>query len=222
MNRIYVPATGVNNWQKLLADPGKQWKPGYSAMCVAETWQAANGFPPPLADVLQKAEEPICSLVPLLILPEHQVALEGGAAASQSDVWVLASHDFGLASITIEGKVAESFGPTLSAWLKDASEGKQDRLAFLTHLLGLSTPLPGTIRYQLLHRVGSAIIEAKRYHANVALCLIQSFSATNEGLADFQEFCRLFGKNPQPGEVVVLGQHDGIKIYAGWVHHPTP
>jgi hypothetical protein len=143
LNRIYVPATDLSDWQKLLAAPDKHWKPGYSAMLVAETWQEANGFPPLIASLLASAEEPIQSLVPLLILPEHQVALPGGMAASQSDVWILAAHTFGLASITVEGKVAESFGPTLSDWLIDASAGKQTRLKFLQHLLGLPASLPG-------------------------------------------------------------------------------
>src|SRR5690348_15457505 len=100
----------MSDWRGLLADPVKQWKEGYSAMLIAESWQKANGFPPPIVSVLAAAGEPINSLVPLIILPEHQVSLPGGSAASQNDVWVLARHSNGLASITVEGKVSESFG----------------------------------------------------------------------------------------------------------------
>lgn len=217
INPVYVPAQGTDDWRRLLAEPAKQWKEGFSAMQVAESWQGANGFPVCIADTLQRAGEPFSLLKPLLILPEHQVPLPGGRAASHNDAWVLASHNLGLASITIEGKVKESFGPTLAEWLVDASPGKQERLAFLTGTLGLPSALPGTVRYQLLHRVASAIIEAKRFHANVALCLVQSFSPTNEGLADFQAFVALFGKQVQPGEIVALGQHEGIPFYASWV-----
>jgi hypothetical protein len=218
MKHIYVPSTGVNDWQNLLADPTKHWKEGYSAMEVAKSWEAANGFPAPIASVLKSACEPIHSLQPLLIFPEHQVALPGGSAASQSDVWVLASHSFGLASITVEGKVSETFGPPISKWLVGASADKHTRLEFLAHLLG-KTPadFPGTIRYQLLHRVGSAILEAKRFRANVALCIIQSFSKKNAGWADFEAFCKVFKVSAHVDEVVRLGQQDGITFYASWV-----
>lgn len=218
MNPIYVPSTGVGDWQKLLADPNKQWKEGFSAWEVAHAWEDASGFPAPIAAALKSACEPIHSLTPLLIFPEHQVALPGGGAASQSDVWVLASHSFGLASITVEGKVSETFGLLLSEWLVDASAGKQTRLEFLAQLLG-KTPadFPGTIRYQLLHRVGSAILEAKRFRANVALCIIQSFSAKHVGWADFEAFCNVFNVSAHVDEVVRLGQQDGITFYASWV-----
>jgi hypothetical protein len=222
MNPVYVPAKGVGDWRILLAEPDKQWKAGYSAMLVAESWQTTNGFPVCIADTLQKAGEPFSSLTPLLILPEHQVPLPGGNTASQNDVWVLASHRFGLASITVEGKVNESFGPMMKDWLVNASSGKQERLAFLTGLLGLPAIVPDNIRYQLLHRVASAIIEAKRFHANVAVCLVQSLSPTNEGLADFREFVGLFGKRIQPGEIVALGRHEGIPFYASWVQCLPP
>src|SRR5688500_6454146 len=36
--RIYVPSTGPNDWRRLLADPAKQWRKGYSAMAVARCW----------------------------------------------------------------------------------------------------------------------------------------------------------------------------------------
>ena len=219
MYRIYVPSNDAEDWKSLLAGPEKQWKDGFSAKQVAESWHAANGFPPLIADVLANAADPISSLQPLLIIPEHQVALPGGAANSQNDVWILASHHFGLASITVEGKVAESFGENMAQWLTpDASDGKQNRLKFLVELLGLGANPPDQIRYQLLHRLGSAVIEAKRFHANVALCVVQSFSPTNEGLTDFQAFCALFAQHPQPGEVVKLRHRDGVTFYAAWVH----
>ena len=221
MKRVYVPAKSVEDWKLLLANSEKQWKEEYSAMLLAQAWQEADNFPAAVASVLATAPEPLSSLTPLLILPEHSVALPGGQAASQSDIWVLASHALGLASIVVEGKKAETFGLRISEWLKEASEGKQTRLAYLTELLGLPAPVPGRIRYQLLHRMASAILEAKRFHANVALCLIHSFSPTNESFDDFAAFCALFGKSVQPGEVVALGRHSGILLYAGWAQNPV-
>ena len=86
--------------------------------------------------------------------------LPGGIRPSQSDVWVLARSGPELISIAVEGKVRKSFGPTLQDWMKDASVGKQERLEFIAHKLGLSLPLPPETRYQLLHRTASAVIEA--------------------------------------------------------------
>jgi hypothetical protein len=217
---VYVPATGIDDWQKLLAQPDKHWREGYSAMCIAKSWQHAAGFPAPIAAVFRAGGEPFASLRPLLIIPEHKVKLRGAGHDSQNDVWVLARHSNGLASITVEGKVDESFGDTITEWGKNASAGKRERLAFLTTTIGLSGEVPGTVRYQLFHRAASALIEADRFRADTALMLVHSFSREDVGLTDFQAFTQLFGVPSEPGRIVQLGQPDGIKLYAGWVRHP--
>jgi hypothetical protein len=221
MNPVYVPATGIDDWQKLLAQPDKHWREGYSAMCIAKAWQHASGFPAPIAAVLKTACEPLASLQPLLIIPEHKVPLPGGQRESQNDVWVLARHSNGLASITVEGKVSESLGSTLDEWRKSPSDGKRERLDFLARTLRLVGELPGEIRYQLLHRAASAIIEAKRFRADMALMIIESFSADDVGLADFQAFTQLFGVKSEPDCIVQLGRPDAVNFYAGWVRHPV-
>jgi hypothetical protein len=220
MNLVYVPATGINDWRRLLAQPDKHWREGYSAMCMAKAWQHAAGFPPPIAAVLGAAGEPLASLRPLLIIPEHKVPLPGGRRESQNDVWVLARHNGGLASITVEGKVSESLGSTLDEWRKGESDGKRQRLDFLTRTLGLTGELPGTLRYQLFHRTASAIIEAERFRANMALMIIESFSTEDVGLTDFQAFTHLFGVQSQPDRIVRLAQLETINLYVGWVRDP--
>ncbi|GHO82512.1 DUF6946 family protein [Dictyobacter formicarum] len=35
-NKMYPPTVGPQNWQKLLADPEKQWRTGYSARTIAD------------------------------------------------------------------------------------------------------------------------------------------------------------------------------------------
>jgi hypothetical protein len=220
MNPVYVPSTGIEDWRRLLAQPDKQWREGYSAMCIAKAWQNATGFPAPIAAVLEAAGDPLASLEPLLILPEHKVPLPGGRRESQNDVWVLARHGGGLASITIEGKVSESLGTTLDEWRKGESDGKRERLAFLTNTLGVANALPSTLRYQLLHRTASAVIEAERFRANIALMMIESFSTEEVGLTDFQAFTQLFGVHAEPDRIVRLSQLKGITLYVGWVRHP--
>jgi hypothetical protein len=71
----------------------------------------------------------------------------GGSTPSQSDVWALARCERALLSIAVEGKAAEMFGPTLGAWLREASAGKRERYDFIRSLLALSQPLPDDHRY---------------------------------------------------------------------------
>jgi len=67
--------------------------------------------------------------------------------------------------------------------------------------IGLSGDLPSTIRYQPLHRLASAIIEAKRFNARYALMILHSFSQPDEWFSDYGEFLELFGPKAHLGEL---------------------
>ncbi len=84
--------------------------------------------------------------------------------------------------------------------------------------MGLSGDLPSTIRYQLLHRLASAIIEAKRFNARYALMIVHSFSQSDEWFSDYGEFLELFRAKAHLGELVHLSDISGISIYSGWAH----
>lgn len=217
MNPVYIPADSFEQWRAFTAQPDKHWVPGRSAMAIAEAWHNADGFPAPVAAVFRAAGDPFDSLKPLLVIPEHKVPLPGGTRDSQNDVWVLARHARGLASITVEGKVSEPFGDTLADWTKEASPGKRERLDFLIRTIGLSGEPHGGIRYQLLHRAASALIEAGRFCADTAVMLVHSFSRDDVGLSDFRSFTRLFGVSSPPDELVRLSQPSGIPLYAAWI-----
>lgn len=45
MIRIYIPATGPDDWQQFLKDPVKHWRTGYSAKTLAYSWHAADPWP---------------------------------------------------------------------------------------------------------------------------------------------------------------------------------
>lgn len=217
MNPVYIPADSFEQWRGFTAQPDKHWVPGRSAMSIAETWHNADGFPAPVAAAFRAAGDPFDSLKPLLVIPEHKVPLPGGNRDSQNDVWVLARHAKGLASVTVEGKVSEPFGDTLADWIKDASPGKRERLEFLIRTIGLSGEPHGSIRYQLLHRAASALIEAERFCADTAVMLVHSFSRDDIGLGDFRSFTRLFGVSSLPDELVRLSKPSGIPLYAAWI-----
>jgi hypothetical protein len=213
---IYTPSAGVESWQNFLVDPVKQWKTGYSAKALAYCWEQADGFPREIEDLFNNWRTPAFDrLEPLLIFPEHKVSLPGGSKQSQNDVFVLASTSEGLLSIAVEGKVAESFGPTLGEW-NTYTKGKTIRLKYLLAQLGLTVELDPGIRYQLLHRTASAVIEAKRFHATKAAMIVHSFSQESRWLEDYQAFVRLYGKEAGVGEMVHVSQVDGVDLYLGW------
>lgn len=154
----------------------------------------------------------------LLAIPEYQVRLPGGGRASQNDLFVLArARDNQLVAIMVEGKVAEPFGMTLGKWLEDASAGKKTRFKYLCDVLGLSNEPPSHIRYQLLHRTASAIIEAMRFNSHCAMMIVHSFSTEYKCFADYQDFLTLFDVSCHPNELVKLPNRQDLSVYLGWV-----
>ena len=107
----------------------------------------------------------------------------------------------------IEGKVDESFGPLLDEWLLGASNGKQQRLAFLRSSLGIEEELPGSIRYQLLHRTASPLIEARRIGARYAAMVVHSFSDEDAWLEDYRAFAELMGVSGGKGGLERVVRH---------------
>jgi hypothetical protein len=221
-SRIYIPATEPEDWRSLLADPEKHWRDGYSAMSLAYAWQQANGFPREIQRVFQNSEYLVFrNMEMLLAFPEHKVPLPGGLAGSQNDLFVLARGDGQLISMTVEGKVSEPFGPLVSEWIENSSEGKKERLAFLCKTLGLDPEQVQPIRYQLLHRTASAVIEAGRFSAKTALMLVHSFSPTNESFEDFSQFAVLFGLQAQMNQIVGPVRLDDLELHLGWIKSET-
>ncbi len=74
-----------------------------------------------------------------------------------------------------------------------------------------------TIRYQLLHRTASAIIEAKKFKTRNALTLVHSFSKSNEWFDDYSQFLALFGLNAKVDSLVFAKNVNGIDSYLSWV-----
>ena len=218
-----VPTSGVDDWKSLLADPEKHWREGYSAHALATRWQGAKGFPPEIS-ALFAAHHAFADIQILLGIPEHKVPLPGGARPSQTDLWVLARTSDNLVSIAVEGKVRESFGPTLAEWMVDGSPGKTERWRSLCNLLlGLSVDCDRSLRYQLVHRTASAVLEAKRFLARQAVLTVHSFSAQQDGFPDFQAFARQFGAPVLgPGELAHVGTVSDVELFLGWAQGPAP
>jgi hypothetical protein len=219
MSTIYVPTESATDWKKLLADPEKHWKKGYSARTLANCWESADGFPKEISALLSTSPlDPLQSAQLVMAFPEHKVFLPPvGGHPSQNDLFVLGkASDGDLISITVEGKVSESFDKTLGEWSKRPSAGKTLRLQFLQGTLGLTSPVPASIRYQLLHRLASAIIEATRFNAKYAILVVHSFSKKDLWFGDYSDFLDLFSVKATIGQLIQLPDMQGIHVLSGW------
>lgn len=148
---------------------------------------------------------------------EHKVPLPGGKTESQNDIYVLAKSNDELISIAVEGKVSEPFGQLVSDWIEESSPGKLERLTFLIGYLEINNKDLSGIRYQLLHRTASALIEAERFCAPHALMLVHSFSQSHEWFDDYADFVGLFGEETETNSLVYVGERNNVDLYLGWV-----
>ena len=218
MTRIRIPTRRPEDWRALLADPAIHWRVGRSAYELAHAWQAADDFPPKVAQALATG-----SFAPIEMLfgfPEHKVKIEGRGAASASDLFVIARRvaDEGLVTIAVEGKVGEGFDLPVSDWLDGAkNENRQRRLDSLAALLGLEADGLSKIPYQLVHRAAAPIIEAKRLNAADAVLLVHSLSKEKAHLGEYQEFVRLLGAGGETDVVESVGARDGVQLHVCWV-----
>ena len=217
---IFAPSNGLQTWKGRLADPDAHWVRGKSAFETAVFWE--NGAREPrglhrqIASLLDQDEAlNDCRLI--ASFPEHRTKLPGGSRASQTDVWAILRASSGLVSLAIEGKAGESFGETVSDWLKGASDGKKERLSFLAKQLGLAEPVDEMLRYQLLHRTAAALLEAERIGAPIAAMIVASFATDSQSKADFERFVTAVGGSFVPGKLARARDDGGKKLLLGWL-----
>jgi hypothetical protein len=199
------------------------WKEGRSGRLTAETWFASRGLPQAIADILATSDRfKGAELIDAFL--ERSVELGDGGRASQTDVMAIVGISDRLAIVAVEAKVDEPFGPLVHEWLAegasnaDGGAGKSSRLDLLCNLLGLSRDAAMPLRYQLLHRTASAIIEAKRYRTKLAAMVVQSFCPDRSWLADFQSFGAAMGfAHVEPGTLSVVLEIGGVELALGWV-----
>jgi len=215
---FFVKTSTPEDWKEQLAEPDKQWETGYSAKALAYCWEEAKGFPNSVKRVFQRSEYGVFKNIEFLVgFVEYKVPLPPWGHPSQSDIFVLAKSKNDLVAIVVEGKVSEPFGETVEDWLKDESKGKRTRLEFLSNLLKLNQDNLEGIRYQLIHRTASAVIEAKRFNATAALLLVHSFSPNYEWFDDYSNFSSLFGIKAQRNAILFAKRIDGVNLYLTWI-----
>jgi len=149
---------------------------------------------------------------------ERKVYLETPGHASQSDILVYAKLASGFVAIAVEGKVKESFDRYVRD--KEMTPGLEARILNLCDRLEIGPDQVQTIRYQLLHRAVSAVLEAERYGAEYALMLVHSFCASDTSFDDYRDFAVLLGFTENAVHVNAIAgfkQLGNVQLHLGWV-----
>lgn len=215
MRHFSVPANEPEDIIPHLAKQELHWRDGYSAKELARCWfRAGERFPPAVRAVLDTAPEyEGAELVDGFF--ERKVDLRTPGRESQTDLLVIAGLKEGIGVIAVEGKVEETFGELVAPW--NTTRGKDLRLRALCATLGLDPAGAGGLRYQLLHRTASAIYEAQRYRCRNALMLVQSFSRSRQGFADFAAFTAAMGQPlSAPGSASIQKVCEGVALRLAW------
>lgn len=217
MGRCYTPSGGPSAWRNFLAKPDMHWKTGYSAKTLAYCWEAENRLPREIAALIKTVpryqdEEPEL----LVAIPEWKVSLPGGSAKSQNDILALIGIGDDLMVAVIEGKVSEPFDDPIEEWYVNPSKGKTKRLQYLCDLLGMAFPPKGHLRYQLLHRAASAIIECKRFRGRTPAMIVHSFSPEKKWFEDYSVFVGELGGASEPDRMTEVLVSEGFGLLLGW------
>jgi len=217
----YAPIHDIADWQKLVEKRRKNhWKPGKSAYKTAHSWFNSNPDLPREIKALLGGTAKLFAAT-----PEHETPLPGKGSGSHSDVLAFINMRGEHCAVTVEGKVDEKFDDTVDAWLKEASSesssnNRTKRLNGIYDELGLTNPAAAQIRYQLLHRAAAAVIEAKRFNADCATMIVQSFSPKHQWFEDFAEFLKLFGIGSVKRDMLYETGMPGMPLYFGWASPP--
>ncbi len=216
--KILIPTTNAESWIDLLAGREKHWKDGYSAKMAAESWERTEGIPKEIVTALNKNDQLKNSEL-LMAIPEFKVSLPGGVRPSQNDLLVLISNERGLTVVTIEAKAKEDFGSLISEWQKDNTKGKNERLEYILKEINFTSKEYLSLRYQLFHRLASAVIMAKKFHARNALMVIQSFTESDKDnhYEDFEKFVSAYDQKPTKGRPIEIAKSGDINICVMWV-----
>jgi hypothetical protein len=218
--KILMPTKNAESWKQFLAKPEKHWKDGYSAKSAAKSWEKNADVPKEILKALNKSDS-FAKAELILAIPEFKVPLPGSNTAdSQNDILAILSTENNLIVATVEAKCLEPFDDLIEDWIKDSSDGKKERLSYILNEIGFPQIENGKYRYQLFHRLASAVIMAKKFHAKHALMIIQSFENDDNQnhYGDFSDFVEAYGKVPSKETPITLTQIEDLTISTIWVN----
>ena len=187
---------GAESWRELLADKNLQWEKGCSAKSLAGAWENSKGIPREIVEVLAENES-FFNIELVFAFPQYEVPLKGGSKGSQNDVLTVLRTPNALSIMTVEGKAKEDFDDTISVWKTNTSDyGVKNRLSYILNRIGIEESVNiEQLRYQLFHRLASAVIMAEKLHAQNAIMIVQSFNENDSEnhFSDFVDFIEVYG-----------------------------
>jgi len=227
----YKRLTEPEDWRGLAGDD--KWVAGRSAFELAHAWNDSSGLPEPISVVLdQSGFEVLRGITLNLCLVEKPVFLDTHQGPSMTDLMGYGNNASGeVVVVAVEGKADEAFGSRVSAWVR--GDGKNAapfspprpsrvrRLAFLSRHLGTDITSESDLRYQLIHRTVSAVLEAQLHGAAAALVLVHAFGPeSSDNWADFSNFINALGDSAQQKARMCgrykLGANRDFPVYFLW------
>ena len=204
----YKRLVTVDDWRGLAGND--KWVPARSAYELAHCWQECGGLPAPIASALSASgHQALLGLSIDLCLVEKPVFLDSRVAPSMTDLMAYGRNAKGdPIVVAVEGKADQPFGSRVWSWVRgderdptmaaEPRRTRRPRLEFLSQHLGQSIPSDSPLRYQLLHRTVSAVLEGQLHGAAAALVLVHAFGreAPTTGAATSRNFSQCSGAKP--------------------------
>jgi hypothetical protein len=227
----YKRLVSVDDWKGLAGE--ENWRPTRSAYELAHAWQQARGLPTPIAQALNNSgHEALRGLSIELCIVEKPVFLDTMVGPSMTDLMGYGQNAKGDAIVlAVEGKADEPFASRVRAWVRggDQKTTMKDeprrtrvrRLEFLSKHLATTVSSDSPLRYQLLHRTVSAVLEAQLHSAAAAVVLVHAFGPDSaENLGDYADFLKQLGGAAATKGVVSgpyqLGEQRDVPTYFLW------
>ena len=167
----------LEDWKEIVGK--KKWKKNYSAYELAYCWQTAAGFPKTIRKAFDSSgHQQLCGLRLQYCLVEKPVILDSKRAPSITDLMAYGRNRSGdKIIIAVEGKGKESFGQRVSKWISSglSRTTRRDRLNFLGKHLGKHIDSNSSLRYQILHRTVSVVLESQLHGTKAAVVLVHAF-----------------------------------------------
>jgi len=184
----------------------RQWKDGRSAKELAKTW-FKTGVPrvPENLEALFKSHPATKDLVMKIGIPEIVTRLDSFGGEQRNHDLILLGHVGDIRMlVAIEAKADEEFGPVIQEYRTSklgTSSKVPERIDLLLDSI-FGRPIDeelGQLRYQLLHGLGGALIEAKNRGAAQAVFVVHEFISDkveqdklDRNAADFERLVRTF------------------------------
>jgi hypothetical protein len=227
----YKRLATVDDWRGLAGDD--KWVATRSAYELAHCWHNAAGLPVDISRTLDASGHAVLRGLSVdLCLVEKPVFLDTKVAPSMTDLMAYGSNAKGeTVVLAVEGKASEPFASRVSHWVRGDQNTptlsaaprptRLRRLEFLSKHLSKPISTESNLRYQLLHRTVSAILEAQLHGAVAAVILVHAFGPDTAGnLTDFSDFLNDLGGGPTPKGTVsgpyLLGEQRDLPTYFLW------